>query len=134
MDTTIEILMPYTISSKPVTLQVPCLFERKEDLVSFALDYNIDLNIEGAQLVSKTEKEFQCLYVFRFGTMNEAIEFITTKRITHAYQSREQRSVKNIEKEMNAMMRKFEEGERAMSKSKRQKKLVKTEDGFMKYV
>lgn len=120
---------PFTIEGSHPEIDIVVEIDRKEDLVSFSLRYDIDVEIENAKIRSKREINGYFIYCYKFIDMNAAIDFMRNKSVK-AVQQRRLPDVDAIEEEMNAFMGKYESGE---SRSKR-KKLVIGPDGFGKYV
>lgn len=98
-------------------------FTRKENAVSFALPFNLNLRVNGA---TKTTKEYgnSILYVFTFPNINDAKDFNLEVDVDYD----EQVDVEILESEMNDFMRKYEEGEHM-----KDRKIVVDEDGFCEY-
>ncbi|KMV65338.1 hypothetical protein M970_091580 [Encephalitozoon cuniculi EcunIII-L] len=105
--------------------------ERKEDLVSFSMKYDMDLVVDDAELKSKEEVRGEFVYVYRFVDLDTAIEFMES-RCARAVVGERLLDVEKVEKEMDLFMEKYEAGERRLKKKK--KTIVVGEDGFMKYV
>lgn len=129
---TIKIVFPFTIQGMRPEVSMASAVERKEDLVSFSLEYSLDLAVENAELMSREESNGLVIYVYKFADLNAAMSFMNTRTV-HGVQSRETPDVDRIEQEMDAFMKRYEAGEKTFSRAKK-KAVVTGEDGFMKYV
>lgn len=127
----LRILFPFTIKGSHPEIGINTSMERQEDLVSFGLAYDIDILIENAELKSKEEVGSHFIYVYKFASLNDAMNFMDIKRVKAAY-NRRLLEVEVLEKEMDRFMERYELGEK-QAKRKKKMIIVTGEDGFMKY-
>ncbi|AFN83773.1 hypothetical protein EROM_091570 [Encephalitozoon romaleae SJ-2008] len=127
----LEIEFPFRIGETHPRLKMEVEMKRKEDLVSFCMEYDMDLVIDNAELKSKEEIRGQFVYAYKFGDLDSAIEFMENSQ-AKALATRGLLDVEKVEKEMDLFMEKYETGEKRSKKKKRA--IVVGEDGFMKYV
>lgn len=127
----LEVEFPFKIKGVRPRIRMDARVSRKEDLVSFSIEYDIDLAIDNAELKSKEDAGKEFLYVYKFADLDGAVEFMESGRV-RALQGGKPLDVEKVEREMDAFMEKYEAGERELKKKK--KTLVVGEDGFMKYV
>ncbi|CAD27130.1 hypothetical protein [Encephalitozoon cuniculi GB-M1] len=127
----LEVEFPFRIGKAHPKLKMDVAMERKEDLVSFSMKYDMDLVVDDAELKSKEEVRGEFVYVYRFVDLDTAIEFMES-RCARAVVGERLLDVEKVEKEMDLFMEKYEAGERRLKKKK--KTIVVGEDGFMKYV
>eukprot|EP00867_Encephalitozoon_hellem_P001426 XP_003888034.1 hypothetical protein EHEL_091590 [Encephalitozoon hellem ATCC 50504] len=104
--------------------------ERKEDLVSFSIEYDMDLAIDNAELKSKEEVRGRFMYVYKFVNLDSAMEFMENSQ-AKALEAKRLLDVEKVEREMDSFMERYEAGEK---RSKKKRTIVVGEDGFMKYV
>jgi hypothetical protein len=128
----LKIEFPYKIDGEHVETEFRTVVERKEDVVSFMLDYDLNVLIDGAELKSKEQSEERFIYVYKFGDLDSAIAF-TEEPVARAVADRET-DVEALEREMDEFMAAYEMGESKRKRTKSRKVVITGEDGFMKYV
>lgn len=126
----LEVEFPFRIGEIHPRLKMEVEMKRKEDLVSFSMEYDMDLAIDNAELKSKEEIRGQFIYAYKFGDLDSAMEFMENSQ-AKALASERLLDVEKVEKEMDLFMEKYEAGEKRSKKKKRA--IVVGEDGFMKY-
>lgn len=130
--TFLRIVFPFTVGGVRPEVNVRTMVERKEDLISFGLEYDINVSVEDAELKSREEVDGSFIYVYKFNDLNVAINFMDTKTV-YAVQDRRLVDVDVLEREMDMFMERYEAGEKRCKKKTR-KTVVTGEDGFMRYV
>lgn len=123
----LKLVFPFYIGGQE---RVTCLetpVERTLACASFALPYDLNVDIPGARLVRRSYEGASSVYVFEFASLDTALAWMDDGTVHVEYGNRSG-DLKKIENEMNAFMEGYESRER---KSKR--RMVKDEDGFVHY-
>ncbi|ADM12287.1 uncharacterized protein Eint_091590 [Encephalitozoon intestinalis ATCC 50506] len=128
--TVLEVEFPFRIGRRHPKLKVDVTMERKEDLVSFDMEYDMDLAIDNAEPKSKERAGGRFIHVYKFVDLDSAMEFMESRK-AKALPPKGLLDVERVEKEMDLFMERYEAGERKVKKKK--KTIVVSEDGFMKY-
>ncbi|AFM99053.2 hypothetical protein EHEL_091590 [Encephalitozoon hellem ATCC 50504] len=126
----LEVEFPFRIDETHPRLKMEVAMERKEDLVSFSIEYDMDLAIDNAELKSKEEVRGRFMYVYKFVNLDSAMEFMENSQ-AKALEAKRLLDVEKVEREMDSFMERYEAGEK---RSKKKRTIVVGEDGFMKYV
>ncbi|KAF9764862.1 hypothetical protein NGRA_0186 [Nosema granulosis] len=105
--------------------------ERKENLVSFAMELKYPIIIKGAACLSISYTNGLFVYVFKFEDINKAIDFMDNTE-ADVMKAIEFTNVEKLVEKTNKLMAEYEENEKSFKK-KRKRRIVEDNDGFMKY-
>jgi hypothetical protein len=130
---TLRIRFPFKINDRDVETDFKMAVERREDIVSFGLEYDLRIRVEGAELKSREENEGKFIYVYKFRDLDSAMAFME-EPVAEALDEQEDPDIEGLEREMDEFMAAYELGESKKRKMKGKRTMVTDEDGFMKYV
>lgn len=121
----------FTIDDKPQILQINTMIERKENIVSFALEYKLEIFIENAKCISLEKIKNGFVYVYQFEDINNAIDFEQNSECL-VLNSSNFKNPNELEKEIVEYAEAYMK--ETSNKKKIKKKLVEDSNGFMRYV
>ncbi|KAK6090527.1 hypothetical protein P3W45_000624 [Vairimorpha bombi] len=126
----LKIHFPFTIDNKPSSIEVKTHIERKENIISFSLEYKIAVRIEKSTCLSVQKHNDSFVYVFEFKDINDAMDFENTKEC-FVDNSTTFSDPLEIENEIvnYAQVYMNQSGNKKVKK-----KLVEDENGFKKYI
>ncbi|WUR02979.1 uncharacterized protein VNE69_03192 [Vairimorpha necatrix] len=127
----LKINFPFLINEFNTSLKVKTNLERKENLVTFSLEYKMIIKINNSKCISIQKCGDVYVYVFEFEKINDAIDFIEIKECEVTSSSFfsdpkeiEQENVEYAEIYVNS----------GGAKKKQKKRLVEDENGFQRYI
>ncbi|KAI5176147.1 hypothetical protein PAEPH01_2246 [Pancytospora epiphaga] len=126
--TQLKLVFPFSVEGMSSEALIDVPLERNLSLISFALQYDLSLTIQNAELIKKSYKAANTIYVFEFENLDQALEWMENPSAYVVYGSRNC-NVEVLEKEMNEYMQTYETKEKGL----RKRKIVEDEDGFMHY-
>lgn len=127
----LKLHFPFTVDAQKKSTEVKTHIERMENVISFSLEYKMNITIEKGKCLSIQKQDEGYVYVFEFENINDAIDFEEKKECkvsTSSFFS----DPAEIEKEI------VEYAEVYINtggiKKKQRKTLVEDENGFKKYI
>lgn len=121
----------FTIDNHPQLLHINTLIERKENIISFALEYKFEIIIENSVCISIQKNEKGFVYVFEFEDMNDAINFEQNSKCT-VLNSTNFKKPSELEAEIVEYAEVYLKQDGC--KKKLRKKLIEDKNGFKRYI
>lgn len=126
----LKVNFPFKIDDEISTTNIKTYIERKENIISFSLEYKMNLKIENSTCISIQKYNESYIYIFEFSDINNAIEFENIKECTVENSSTFSNPLE-IEKEI---INYAENYINQKNNRKIKKKLVEDDDGFKRYI
>lgn len=124
----IVLKFPFTIDGADRASHFETTIERIQNHISFALPFDLDLQIDNAVLQNKEFDKGWVVYVFEFTDLDSAIEWVAERHAAVELKPKNG-DLHKIQKKMDDFMLLYEEGER----KKRKKRMMIDDEGFTYY-
>lgn len=121
----------FTVDKENTSTEVKTFIERKENIVSFSLEYKMKIIVDKGKCISVQKCDKGYIYVFEFGNINDAIFFEENKEckvISSSFFC----DPKDIEKDIVNYAEHYINTKGI--KKKQRKRLIEDENGFKRYI